>query len=644
MRRNFFMTLFLVIILQVVLSGYVYADSNLVSQDSVPVAVTVKIPDEFKTYSITWVPGGGLRQASNVGLILSRGLEKAIFQLFDTPKSSELSQEVIVISPEISDFQYKIIKPGLFEYSKPFVFWVRYSVNLYFYDSLGNLLFEETINSRELSAERDIPSIEKEIETSFVDAVVTRLASSDKLHKLMSAGKRPTISALMKDKMYAEVASLYEKKLKTMEREAKLFSNFFGKDIDWGKLVYVYYLMGRYDDVLETLDKLELYKYKGKTSRGWLGVTVQDLTPTLAKQFNMQMGKGVLVTGVETNGPADKAGIQTGDVITAVDKVTVTDTKSFIDIVAAKTPDSKILLLVKRGVKTLFIAGTTGEKSVEAPGDTEQAYSLEPAKALALFYRSFIHRYQGNTIEALRDAEQAYSLDSVNKWARLALGAARLGQSRYDEAIGLLSKVKDNTQARILEATAYAKKGDYQKAIDIYTSIEEELSPKDVPFWSDRNALLRELKPYIISKRENALRLKAQGRHKEALQELGELMKVADTGELESICREIAGIMAMDPGLSAIPEEARKYTLRGDVMTEEGKFDEAVKEYLRAVEAAPYIAKLHFNTAMIYGELKKYPQAIRYMKTYLMLAPEAPNARAVKDQIYKWEFMMEKRE
>ena len=152
------------------------------------------------------------------------------------------------------------------------------------------------------------------------------------------------------------------------------------------------------------------------------------------------------------------------------------------------------------------------------------------------------------------------------------------------------------------------------------------------------------MKPYADARRRDASKLKSQGRYKEALKELGELMKIADNAELKAICREIAGIIAMDPSLSAIPEEARKYALRGDVLTEEGKFEEAVEEYRKAIEAAPYIAKLHFNTAMLYGELKRYPQAIRYMKTYLMLAPEAPNARAAKDQIYKWEFRMEKGE
>ena len=203
--------------------------------------------------------------------------------------------------------------------------------------------------------------------------------------------------------------------------------------------------------------------------------------------------------------------------------------------------------------------------------------------------------------------------------------------------------MQESTTARILEATTYAKQGDFKKAVKIYSAIpEEKLFPKNVPLWGDRTALLKTLKPFISSKMKSAGRLKAQRKYKKALNELGDVLKVVDDKTSKEICGSIYRIMSLDPRLSVLPEEARKYALRGDVMTEEGKFEDAVKEYRHAVQAAPYIAKLYFNTAMIYGELKQYPQAIRHMKTYLQLAPEAPNVRAAKDQIYKWEFMMEK--
>jgi serine protease Do len=54
---------------------------------------------------------------------------------------------------------------------------------------------------------------------------------------------------------------------------------------------------------------------RGKVIRGRLGVVVQELTPELAKSFNLKKGKGALVTAVQKGGPADKAGVEPGDII-----------------------------------------------------------------------------------------------------------------------------------------------------------------------------------------------------------------------------------------------------------------------------------------------------------------------------------------
>ena len=53
----------------------------------------------------------------------------------------------------------------------------------------------------------------------------------------------------------------------------------------------------------------------GKVTRGWLGVHIQDLTPELAKSFKLEPSKGVLVAQVDSDSPAAKAGLQSGDVI-----------------------------------------------------------------------------------------------------------------------------------------------------------------------------------------------------------------------------------------------------------------------------------------------------------------------------------------
>ena len=375
-------------------------------------------------------------------------------------------------------------------------------------------------------------------------------------------------------------------------------------------LYIAYYLQDSYEDALDTVNKfIDLSSFVG------FGTQIQI------------MSNFPVVKEVYKSSPAKAANIQPGDKIIKVDRESTEnwDIKKVVQKLRGQEGAQVTLMIKRKDIKEPF------EKTV-----TRQKIFLKRAASLFGF-RSLIQRHRGKPEGALKDAEQAYSLDSSDKWAKKSLGATYLDQGKYAEAIKLLSTVKDSIIARVLEATAYAKQGDFQKAIDIYSAIPEEKLSR-----SDRAALLAALTPYVASKQKSAGTLRAQGEYKEALGTLGEAMKLVDDAELEEICREIAGIMAINPGLSAIPEEARKYALRGDVLTEEGKFEDAVKEYRQAVQAAPYIAKLYLSTAMIYGELKRYPQAVRYMKTYLGLAPEAPNARAAKDQIYKWEFKMEK--
>src|SRR6202521_2823113 len=54
---------------------------------------------------------------------------------------------------------------------------------------------------------------------------------------------------------------------------------------------------------------------KGKVTRGWLGVSIQPLTPELAKSFGAKDSKGVLLSEVMSESPAAKAGLQSGDIL-----------------------------------------------------------------------------------------------------------------------------------------------------------------------------------------------------------------------------------------------------------------------------------------------------------------------------------------
>ena len=61
-------------------------------------------------------------------------------------------------------------------------------------------------------------------------------------------------------------------------------------------------------------------KDKGSVTRGWIGVQIQPVTPEIADSLGLKKADGALVAEPQTDGPAAKAGIEAGDVITAVER------------------------------------------------------------------------------------------------------------------------------------------------------------------------------------------------------------------------------------------------------------------------------------------------------------------------------------
>ena len=108
---------------------------------------------------------------------------------------------------------------------------------------------------------------------------------------------------------------------------------------------------------------------KGKITRGWLGVSIQPLTPELAKSFGLKEPKGVLVADVVKDSPADKAGLTSGDILTEFDGKKVDAPQDLQKIVAVTTPGKGVPVKVWRdkGEKSLEI------KIGETPEETAQA-------------------------------------------------------------------------------------------------------------------------------------------------------------------------------------------------------------------------------------------------------------------------------
>ena len=87
---------------------------------------------------------------------------------------------------------------------------------------------------------------------------------------------------------------------------------------------------------------------QGEVSRGWIGVSVQDLTPELADSLRLERVRGAFVSDVVVNGPADKAGILPTDVIVRFDEQDIDDMKSLPKIVSRTPIGKNIKVLVWR--------------------------------------------------------------------------------------------------------------------------------------------------------------------------------------------------------------------------------------------------------------------------------------------------------
>jgi serine protease DegQ len=91
----------------------------------------------------------------------------------------------------------------------------------------------------------------------------------------------------------------------------------------------------------------------GSVTRGWIGAGVQELTPELAESFKLGSTKGVLITEIIRNSPAEQAGIKTGDILIAIDDQAIDDWNTMLETVANLPPGKVVTArLMRNGVAT----------------------------------------------------------------------------------------------------------------------------------------------------------------------------------------------------------------------------------------------------------------------------------------------------
>lgn len=177
----------------------------------------------------------------------------------------------------------------------------------------------------------------------------------------------------------------------------------------------------------------------GKVTRGRIGVVIQSVTQDLAESFGMKTPKGAIVSQVEKDGPAAKAGLQEGDIITAVNGRAIDDSVDMPVIIGSMAPGSIAKLSIIRNNKDM----TLDVKVEEAPNESASSNASKTTAANKL----------GVTVRPLNDEEKAKA-ETEGLLVTESTGAARKAGIREGDIIVNVNGVKikkTDDLARVLE-------------------------------------------------------------------------------------------------------------------------------------------------------------------------------------------------
>ena len=118
----------------------------------------------------------------------------------------------------------------------------------------------------------------------------------------------------------------------------------------------------------------------GKVSRGRLGVVIQEVSKELADSLGLSKAMGAVVNAVEKGGPADKAGLEPGDVILRFDGKPINTSADLPRLVAATKPGTRSTIQVWRKGTTRDIAVTVGEMLEEKAAGNRQGRGAKPSE------------------------------------------------------------------------------------------------------------------------------------------------------------------------------------------------------------------------------------------------------------------------
>lgn len=128
------------------------------------------------------------------------------------------------------------------------------------------------------------------------------------------------------------------------------------------------------------LEVVAQLKEKGHVDRGWLGVYIQDVDKNLAESLGLKESRGALIAQVESGSPADKAGLEAGDVVIRFDNQEIVDASDLPHVVGLLAPGKKVPAVAVRKGKERNIMVVVGAR----PGEERQAAGVDQGDVLGL--------------------------------------------------------------------------------------------------------------------------------------------------------------------------------------------------------------------------------------------------------------------
>ena len=199
--------------------------------------------------------------------------------------------------------------------------------------------------------------------------------------------------------------------------------------------------------VMESLIK------KGKVVRGWFGMSIQPLTPELARQFELKSEKGVLVSDVVDDGPAQKAGIQQGDIILTYNGKEIEDVSQFRNMVAGGKPGTEVNIKLLREGKEKSLRVIIGEAPAKQSTTTDETnsmfiginvQSLSSKQRMALGIPTQI---KGVIVTSVDDDSEAAGILQTND---IIMEVNKKKTSNIDEYKAAIGSIKDDEEILML--------------------------------------------------------------------------------------------------------------------------------------------------------------------------------------------------